>query len=244
MDIGKSVSYIFEDEEWAGKVGVGALIMLVPVLNFVGIGYEAQVIRNVSRGQARPLPAWNDFGAFFMDGLWLALARLVYALPIFALLCLPLTSFFLLLFTTAQDERRFNTFFPFVILFCGLMFLILLLYSLTIGLLSPAVTAQYIRRGTFTACFDVPAILRFIRDNFSNYLTVWLGSLAVGLALNIIVSPVAVFLSFIPCIGQLAYLALLGGMVIVTLLVTGHLVGQLIRAADARTGALTPAPIA
>jgi len=230
MDIGKAISFIFEDDEWTSEVGIGALIMLVPILNFVGIGYEAQVIRNVSRGQARPLPNWNDLGAFFMDGLWLALARLVYALPIFALLCLPFGSFFLLLFTTGQDEQRFNTFFPFVILFCGLMFLIILLYSLTIGLLSPAITAQYIRRGTFAACFDVPAILHFIRDNLSDYLTVWLGSLAVGLALNAVVAPVGAVLSFIPCFGQLIYFLLLGGIVIGVMLVSSQLTGQLLRA--------------
>lgn len=249
MDVGKSISYIFEDDEWVNKVGIGALIAMVPILNFAGIGYEVQVIRSVARGEARPLPRWSNLGQFFMDGLWLALARLVYALPIFVLMGVPFVSWLILVFATAttQDEDRFAAFFPFVFLLCGCAFLIMLLYSLTIGVISPAITAQYIRRGGFGACFDVPAILRFIRDNASNYLTVWLMSLAVGLAASAVIAPVGAFLNLIPCLGQLAYVLLLGAVVVIMYAVTGHLVGQLLREDAARTtgtAALLPPPTA
>ncbi len=244
MDVGKSISYIFEDDEWVNKVGVGALIAMVPILNFAGIGYEVRVIRSVARGEARPLPKWDDFGQFFVDGLWLALARLVYALPIFVLMGVPFVSWLIFVFAaaTTQDEDRIAAFFPFVFLLCGCAFLIMLLYSLTIGVISPAITAQYIRRGAFGACFDVPAILRFIRDNASNYLTVWLMSLAVGLASSAVIAPVGAFLNLIPCLGQLAYVLLLGGVVVMMYAVSGHLVGQLLREDAARAGAAALPP--
>jgi hypothetical protein len=242
MDIAKSLSYIFDDDEWPEKVGLGGLIMLVPVLNFVGMGYEAQVIRNVAQGEPRPLPMWNDLGSLFMDGLWLALARLAYALPIFALTCLPV-SLMVPLFATAQTDEQINERFPFILLVCGISFVILMGYGVVMGLVSPAITAMYIRRGTFAACFDFVGIVSFIRDNLSNYLLAWLGTIAVSLLLNAVIGPVGFVLSFIPCLGTIAYFLLIGASTFVILLVTGHLIGQLIRADHARLGGMVPTPL-
>jgi hypothetical protein len=241
MDMGKSISYLFEDEDWLSKIGIGALIMFVPILNFAGIGYEAQVIRNVARGEARPLPQWNDLGALFMDGLWLWLARFIYGLPLLFLFFCPF-ALIVPLIATAQNDEDMTVRLPFVFLICGGSFLLIMTYALVVGLFSPAVTALYIRRGAFAACFDFPAIARFIRDNFGDYLTAWLGALAVGLLLNVIASPVLVFVGFIPCLGQIVYFLLLGGMVMTVLLVSGHLVGQLLQADAARSGGLAAPP--
>ena len=38
MDIGKSFSYPFEDKEWISKLGLGAVITIVPVLNLAWSG--------------------------------------------------------------------------------------------------------------------------------------------------------------------------------------------------------------
>lgn len=50
MDISKAFSYVFKDEQWAGKIGIGALISLlsfliipIPLLS----GWMVGITRNV-----------------------------------------------------------------------------------------------------------------------------------------------------------------------------------------------------
>jgi len=47
MNIGKSFSFMFEDKQWVSKLGLGALITFIPILNFAWTGYMVGVIRNV-----------------------------------------------------------------------------------------------------------------------------------------------------------------------------------------------------
>jgi len=87
MDIGKSFSYPFEDKQWVSKMGLGAVISLVPILNFAMTGYMIQIVRNLMDCALEPLPNWDDLGKKFMDGVMLVLAGLVYGLSL-----LPSTS--------------------------------------------------------------------------------------------------------------------------------------------------------
>lgn len=240
MDFGKAVSYLFEDDEWQSKVGIASLLSIIPVLNFAVIGYEVSTVRSVMRGESRPLAKWSDVGALFMDGLWLSLARIIYVLPIFGLLIVPFASFFLLAFAAGGENERVSVWAPVALLICACGFLFIIGYALLFGLISPAITAQYVRHGTFSACFDVAAAGRFIRANLSDYLSTWLGVLAISVAINLVAGPVLAVVAFIPCLGQLAYILLLGAVAAFTLLVQGHLVGQLLRADLARAGTSQP----
>jgi len=90
VDINKSFSFSFEDNPWVNKLCMGALITLIPILNFAWTGYMVELIRNVMNDVAEPLPTWDDLGQKFSDGLILILAGFVYILPILAVACLPL----------------------------------------------------------------------------------------------------------------------------------------------------------
>ena len=46
MDAEKSFTFPFEDKEWISKLGLGAVISLVPILNFAWSGYLVGIIRN------------------------------------------------------------------------------------------------------------------------------------------------------------------------------------------------------
>ena len=82
MDIGKSFSFVFEDEEWVSKVLLGGLIFLIPLLGQVAvIGYMLKVAQNVMQGNPRPLPAWSEFGDHLMRGLHGIIIQIVYQLP-------------------------------------------------------------------------------------------------------------------------------------------------------------------
>lgn len=90
MNIGKAFSYVFEDPQWVTKILFGALFSLLSLV-LVGIpfllGYSVQIVRNVRRGDANPLPEWSNLGALFTDGLKLFVVIFVYALPIIILSC-------------------------------------------------------------------------------------------------------------------------------------------------------------
>jgi hypothetical protein len=238
IDIGKAFRHLFDDPDWKTKMLLGALLVIVPILNFVVMGYEVRVIRNVSKGEGRPMPAWDDFGGLFSDGLQLGLARLVYILPtlifilpFFFLFFLPI----LLAIVTGGDSDALDRLFGaalgigFLIAFAG--FGLTMIYSVLVGLLMPAVTAHFVKRNTFAACFELRAIFDFIRRDVSTYLTVWVASLLAGLA----VAGVYMVVNFIPCIGSLFAIpvSMAGGFFI--FMVNGHAIGQAL-ALESSTG--------
>jgi len=233
MDINSALNYVFDDEDCVPKVGLGGLLMLVPVLSFAAVGYEARVIRNLVRGEPQPLPTWDDFGAMFRDGLWLGLARLIYSLPVLALLfcsvAVTVPYFFM-----AESESQMQERLPLILMVCGGAGIILVIYAAILGFFSPAVTIQYVRRGTFAACFDFSAILRLIRHNFADYLTLWAVIIGINLVVGLILSVVSFFINLIPCLGSIAQFLLIGASTFWMLLVAGHLQAQLIRADEAR----------
>lgn len=81
MDIAQAFKFVFDDEKWLSKVGLGGLIAIVPILNFAVAGYMIKVAENVARGQATPLPEWNNLGEHFMRGLYALVINLVYFIP-------------------------------------------------------------------------------------------------------------------------------------------------------------------
>ncbi len=62
MDIGKSISFVFQDKKWIEKVLIGGLIMMLTVIfswtiiiGVIGgalmLGYMVQLVRNVRRAR-------------------------------------------------------------------------------------------------------------------------------------------------------------------------------------------------
>ncbi len=39
IDIGRAIQHPFQDQNWITKLGIGALVNAVPILNFAGYGY-------------------------------------------------------------------------------------------------------------------------------------------------------------------------------------------------------------
>jgi hypothetical protein len=188
IDIGKAISHLFDDPEWVSKTVIGAVLSIVPILNFTVVGYELRLIRNVSQGQARPLPAWDDIGEMFVEGLWLGIARLIYALPVIFGIVLGIMTFYGSIFVgaVAADSQRGDpnnaaaVFIPLAFLggsvFCGLA----ILYSLVFSFLSPAIAANFVRHKTFASCFNFGQIIALIRRNPNPYLMVWVTALLAG----------------------------------------------------------------
>ena len=231
MDSGKSISYAFEDENWLSKLGVGALISLVPILNFAWLGYLVDIMRNVSDGQAEPLPGWDELGEKFTKGLYISIAGLIYSLPGLLFLCLPFGFILIPLFSEYQDLQQALTIgasLASIAMFCCIGF-----YFLLFSFIFPAVNLNFARQGTFQACFRLREIIGLITTHTGDYLIAWLVAIVAGLAITVLLGIIGLILGWIPCLGQILLWAVGAIAGAYTGAVYAHLFGQI--------GTVTPA---
>ena len=226
VQLSEALGYPFRDTRWPGKAGILALVSFIPVLNFAAIGFEVETARRVAVGEAVPMPEWADLGGLFRGGLWLALARYLYAVPLALLAGLASIAGFAFLYSI---DTRYEEWTPLLGLVCGGVFLLMVLFGLLFAFFSPAITVRYMEVGTFASCFDLAAIWRNFRRHTTAHLAVFASILAISLGASLLVGPAVVFLSFIPCLGTIAYMLVLAAMVSAVLLFTAHLEGQLLR---------------
>lgn len=223
MQAGKSFTYMFEDTQWPSKTLIGALVGMVPILNFAWLGYLIGVLKNVSRGE-NTLPLWDDFSDKFMDGLKIGVASLIYTLPATILVMVAAVVFIIPAIAQDQDMQA--------ILMGGASLAYLLLcsivglYFLVFSFFVPAISIHFARVGTFKSCFEVGQILALVKKDFSSYLTAWLLSLVAGLAAGAIVTVASTVLGWIPCIGQIAAVLVSAVATVWSSLVSYHLYGQ------------------
>ena len=205
MDIGSSFSYMFQDEDWIKKILIGGVVGIIPIVNFAAIGYMIQIIRNVRDGQALPLPEWDEFGKYFVDGLWIFLIFLVWSIPIILVACLQGIGTAVLAEASEDAANAFG-----VISAC--FSCVIVLWALLIAAVSPAILVRYAEIGEFMAGFQFSEILNIIRANVGNYiiviLLIWVASLIASFGVILCVIGV-IFTQFW------------------SYLVTGNLVGQL-----------------
>ncbi|HEY6074891.1 MAG TPA: DUF4013 domain-containing protein [Anaerolineales bacterium] len=241
MDIQKSFSFPFEDTEWINKLGLGAIITMIPVLNFAWSGYMVGIIRNVLDGAARPLPTWDDLGKKFTDGVILAAAGLIYALPMLLLIGIPIT---FLVFSgilsgnqNLEDISRVMAGLGSVVFFTLLC--VVILYGLALSIIYPAILLMYAREGTFASCFQFRRILDLISKNSGPFLTLWGVSIVAGLVVGMMVSLATALVGWVPCIGWIAGMILTLGSGVYYTSIHAHLVGQFGRLAAEHTYPIT-----
>jgi hypothetical protein len=224
MQAGKAFTYMFEDESWPSKTLIGALVNMVPILNFAWMGYLIGVLRNVSRDE-KPLPLWDDFGTKFMDGLKIGGASLLYTLPATILAVIAVVVFVIPVAAQNNQDLQavlFGTVSLVYMLICGIVVLYLLAFSFFL----PAISIHYARTGTFKSCFEVSQILALVRKDFSGYITAWLLSLVAGIAAGAISTGISALIGWIPCIGQAAIWLFTAVAGVWGTLVSYHLYGQ------------------
>ncbi|MBK9925803.1 MAG: DUF4013 domain-containing protein [Anaerolineales bacterium] len=228
MNIGKAFSFPFDDKQWISKLGLGALITMVPILNFAWTGYMVQLLRNVMNNQQEPLPTWENIDKKFMDGLILGLAGLVYSLPILIVICLPLSIMVIPALMAGNGDMQdiANT-----IAGAGSVLLVCLscmfaLYGLALSVIYPGIMIVFSREGTFASCFKLREVFNLIGRNTGSFFTAWGVSLAAGFGVGLVAGFAQVILNIIPCIGQLASFILTVGIVAYTSAIYAHLFGQ------------------
>jgi hypothetical protein len=173
IQLSEAVGYPFRDQRWPGKAGLLAVLSFIPVLNFAAIGFEVETARRVAQREAEPMPDWGNLGEHFMRGLWLALARYIYSVPLMLLTMLAAIAGFAFVFTI---DTQYEAWTPFLGLACGGAFLLMMLFGLLFSFFSPAITVRYLEIGTFASCFHIGAIWRNFRRQPTAHLAVF-GSL-------------------------------------------------------------------
>ncbi len=166
MDYGKSFSFVFEDEKWISKFLVGVVISLVPIVNLAGYGYMVQLLKNVRDGLEEPLPEWDDFGKFFVDGLKLMAGYLVYAIPVIVI------SFALIPVAFAADSGGITENAMIAALIC--LYCFMFLFVLVPMLLYPALFIQYAKEDQIGDMFKFGDMWALIKSDVANYLIILL----------------------------------------------------------------------
>ncbi len=160
MDIGRSISYVFEDKSWLSKVLIGGLLSIIPIFGwFVVFGYWVRTAQNVANGYELPLPEWNDFGGDFIRGFKAWVAMLVWAIPLIVLAfcaAIPLAAM------SSSSNGALSA-------LGGLMFVgvwgVDLILGLAIAFIAPVVIGRVVMQDNISAAFDFAGIVNVARDN-------------------------------------------------------------------------------
>lgn len=225
IDIGRAIQHPTEDQNWPLKLGIGALIALVPILNFALGGYAIEHLKNASNGMDVPLPAWDNLGEKFTNGLRVFVVTLVLALPIVLLTCIITVAGGGLAALSGGTEQLGDAAVAGAGVLALAVFCLAALYGLFLTYLSPAIYIQYAKTKDVGACLRIGELLGIARANTGNYLTIF----AIFIGSMFVLGLIAGVLNIIPCLGQILSLiiALLAAPYLAVLL--GHLCGQYAR---------------
>ncbi len=82
MEIGEIISdsVKYPTSDWT-KIIILAVILLIPIVNFIGMGYVIRIIKGTLAG-LDDLPDFDEVGELFIDGLKVLVVGIVYAIPI------------------------------------------------------------------------------------------------------------------------------------------------------------------
>ena len=181
-----NLAYMFKDPNWVSKILLGALIGIVPILNFATAGYAVQTTRNI-RDDQDPLPGWSgSMGKFFMEGLKLFVIGFLYSIPIWilSLILIPL-------FGSGKGAA---------VALGVLIGLVELAFVLLLVFWFQGVIVNFANKGTIGSGFAIGAIWGIIQENMGRMLV----TLGVAFLAMIIVGIVGGILQIIPCLGQIA----------------------------------------
>ena len=214
MDIGKSISFVFEDKKWIEKVLIGGLIMLLTVVFswtiIVGViggalllGYMVALVRNVRKHEEYPLPAWDEWGEKIVSGIKLMVIYFVWSIPLL-IVSLP---FFVLMGVAGNNDSGFAG-------FLALCFSCLsIIYAVVLFLAAPAITIRFSETEEISSGFQFAEILAFTRDH--------IGDIIIAMIVIWLVQLVANIIGSLLCFVGLFFTG------IWALMVQGHLYGQI-----------------
>ncbi len=160
MDVGRSISYVFEDPDWIKKILIGGLLTIVPVFGwFVIFGYWIRIAQNVSNGHEVPLPVWDDFGGDFMRGIKAWLGVMVWAIPFIVLFVCGWIPF------TIVGNRSGSAASALAALLGIGVYGIGTLLAIAISFITPVIVGRVVMRDSVSAAFEFSEIVNEAKVN-------------------------------------------------------------------------------
>jgi len=219
MEFGKAFTYVFEDTDWLKKVGIAALVLLIPIIGqLIVLGWSLEITRRVIQNDPKPLPDWSDFGGHVVRGLKAFVIGLVYALPIIVLsICQSTTP----LIAGNDSQDTLTTIVAFLSICFGC---VMFIYGIFLGFVLPAAYGKFAATDELGAAFRFGEVFGLVRAAPSAYLIVLLGGIVAG-----IIAGLGLILCFIGIILTLAY----------SMTINAHFYGQAYNQAVAAKGMQT-----
>ena len=185
MDIVEAVKFPANDVEWIKKMVIGGLLMLIPIVNFIALGYYIKTMRGGIDGKSG-LPEWDDWGNLFVKGLLVIIVVFIYML-------IPLAVMFMSIGGAAISSIASGDVSPASIgtIIGGSLLSVFLMFI--VWLLLPMALSIYAKEDSIGAAFGIGEILSRIKSVIGEYII----AIIVLYALMLIVS----FIAVIPFIG-------------------------------------------
>jgi hypothetical protein len=174
IDLARGFRFVPEDPDWIKKVLIGGVFMLLSGLIVGAVfvaGYGVRLLRNTARGQARPLPEWDDLGGMAGDGLRAMALYLAYALPV---MLVPMGCVLVMAFATAGlsghgAHGASDVLGPLMAMGVMGLYALMAVVMLALSLYVPAALARFVMLERLGAGFEVGENIAFIRRNLPNY---------------------------------------------------------------------------
>lgn len=178
MDFGKAFAFQFDDPDWLKKIGIGALLLLIPLLGWLWIaGWSLEITKRVIRKDPAPLADWDDFGGYLVRGFQVFIIGFVYALPII-LLSTCISILFPSVFNSggSGDDVSAGIWVVVACVNC-----LSLLYGILLAFVIPAALGNFADSEQFGAAFRFGEVFGLVRAAPMAYLLVLVGNLLAGI---------------------------------------------------------------
>lgn len=195
MDVGRAFSYIFDDQEWAPKLLITAIIAFMGTITLpllVGLvawaallGYLLDLIRNLRDGHPTPMPRWDNYADKITQGGSVLTAVILYSLPNLIPLCCSIT------FSGLWNNSSFGGSINLALACCIIP--LLLVYNLVTWPMLALGLSRYAEERNIGVFFQFADLFGTIRRNFGLTLQWILFALVVNFLLGIV--------GAVPCIG-------------------------------------------
>lgn len=215
FDFERAFSFLFKDPDWAKKVLLGGVIMIIPILGAIWVlGHCARLAQNVARDVEYPMPDW-DFGRDVGLGFKVFIAGLVWALPFIVIMFVALGGAIVAAESGGASEDD-------IIMVSYLIQCLSIPVSLIMQVWLPTVWIHVAMTETIGAGFQFSRLYEFIRANPKPYF-------------------LAVIVQFLAnMVAGLGYIACVIGVfftIAASMMIAWHAIGQVWRIDQLRRGA-------
>lgn len=194
MEIGEIISDAikYPSAAWS-KVVILGVILIIPIVNFIGLGYLFRIIKATFAG-IDELPDFDEVGELFIDGIKIFIVGLIYAIPV---IIIAVILGLLLSFNPSYSTGTFTGFDMFTF---ALGYSIYIVVAIIIGLIEViAIANMALYEGELGAAFKFSEVMdRIAMIGWGQYITWYVIMVLLGLVAAVIAGlTIAIIIGFI-----------------------------------------------